>query len=312
MLLTLAAYARVWSFDLVYDDANWLPMLIGATWSRAPFALANWAGGGLPWAFHGLIVALHLANGGLLWVIARRWLSPMACLLMLTLFWLHPLQVEAVAYVSGGLEVLLTTYVLLALWGVASGRWWGCLLAGLAFYLAVDLKPSAWALLLLPLVWLIARRPSRVWLLTAFASMALLAWWVLPFATVEGWYHAPWSVQAQTQWALMLWRGLACIVWPVGFSIEHDWVGWPALVGVYAVSMLALMVTVAWDVRTRWAAPWWACVWIVALVAPRALVPNAPPLTEHHLYAPFLAIWALAGATVDRVTKEPTCLISTI
>ncbi len=95
--LTVAAYLHVASYQPLYDDAH----LSALRYMTPPVA-------------HLGVLCLHLLNGVLLWYLSRRWLSEVASVLVVTLFWLHPLQVESVAYISGGMETLLTSYTLIA------------------------------------------------------------------------------------------------------------------------------------------------------------------------------------------------------
>lgn len=350
LALTVLAYARVVTFGLVYDDAYWLwPLRLGtgaASWIN-PFRLAAWIGGGLPWAYHALILGLHLVNGGLVYTLARRWLSDYAAAIVLMLFWLHPIQVEAVAYVSGGIEVLLTTYVLVAVLGLVSrslilnGIGAGCL------WLAVTLKPSALPLLVaVSLVvwgmkrslrvrsavdsnhnerfnWVMLAPPARLSVAPGRASMphwlhservaesgAILALFAVAAAVVFAYRQTVAGmigsaslssrVDALTVLALSVWRYLALLVWPVGFSMEH-----PAAGSVFALLALAGCAALAVASASRWAAPSWACAWLAVLLLPRALVPHdVPPLTEHHLYLAFLPIWMTAGSALDRLSLQ--------
>lgn len=298
--LTLLAYVRVWALGWVYDDANWLPVMAMPTVGLMPFAFAGWLSGGLPWATHGLIVALHLLNGALFYLLIRRWLRPDGAVVALMLCWLHPIQVEAVAYASGGLEVLLTTYILIGALGLLAGSWRGTVIGLASLALAVPLKASA-----LPAV--IAVVAYAAWIsrwrrVALIGAVAAGAWLVAPIAFRFGSSATPlidrWLALSDV--AVAGWRYLLFVIWPFGFSIEHDWLAvsdWVRVIAVVAASVASVAAAVC---AKRWLAPWAACLWIGAVLVPRALVPHAPPLTEHHTYLPFLAVWTLAGASVDR------------
>lgn len=299
----LAAYARVWGVGWLYDDAGWLPS--GPfTVATAPFAAAVWIGGGLPWGVHGLLVLLHLVNGLLLWTVTAAWFSPAARTLVLMLFWLHPLQVEGVAYASGGVEVLLTTYVLIAWWASQRGSgWW--VVSALSLCLGARLKFSAVPILLVvPVAIAVARRvPWDV--LGGLLWLGGLVGAVIARPALMGYAHlgdASARLEGASTLALAGWRYLAFILVPSGFSIEHDWAAVPVTVRLCALVAAFGVGVVAWGVRQSWPALGWAWLWIVGLLAPRALtLPAAPPLTEHHTYLPFLAIWLLVGAAWDRL-----------
>ncbi len=317
-LLTGLAYVGVWSAGFVFDDPNWIPFPTDA-WhvvqrvpGQAPWLLASWLGGGLPWAYHGFVLGLHLVNGLLLWSLLGSFLTAPAKLLTLTLFWLHPIQVESVAYVSGGTEVLLTSYVLLALLLWSIGAWWSLVGGFVAFGLALTLKLSAMALLgLLPVVLRLPPRGSmRVGLVLSFTA-ALIVGVVWSPVQLGFWLSAhlptgPSVLEQGTVLAVALWRDLALVVWPVRFSVEPvttfaPWIGWVALAG------MVLAGVGAWLLRHAWPVPFWAWAWIVVLLLPRALVRyQGSPLTLAHLYLPLLAVWVLAGATVDLFPRGVT------
>lgn len=303
--LTLVAYGRIWRLGLVYDDLNWLWPALTVGEGRqavalAPFVLAHAIGGGLPWAFHGLILALHLLNGLVLWSLMRRWLSIEARVLTLTLFWLHPLQVEAVAYATGGLEVLLTTYVLLAWLTSRGSALWRCL-ALLCLGLGASLKVSALPILVIVPLALAWTRGKALWprVVVFGAFGGALAWMTgyLRFASLETRGHD------LTTFAVTLCRYLAFVIVPRGFSIEHDW-SVPLFVGVLAVAAILSAGILAYRARADWSAPWYAWLWIVGLLAPRVIAPSAPPLTEHHTYLAFIAIWLCAGSLIDRMRNH--------
>lgn len=259
-------------------------------WVEWPYRFAGWLGDGLPWAYRAVILGLHVLNGGLLWLVMRRWLSVTAGFVALTLFWLHPLPWQAVGSITGGREVLLTSYVLLAAVGILSRRWWGVLLAVGGLVAAVSLKTSALALLVVaPVLWASLYGYGRLTaLLVAIVGLSA---------------SIPWAVDAEPvrTWALSVWRYLAFVPVPYGFSVLHDWRVVPEARGALLVGLTAAMGVIAWRSQARW--PWWVWVWVVGLTLPRALVREAPPLTEAQMYLPALAIWIGIGAVVDAMKE---------
>lgn len=319
-LMTVAAYARVWSFGFLYDDANWLPPIWpGVSWhglALGPFFLASWLGGGLPWAFHALVLGLHLLNGWLLWLFAKNWLQGPSRLLTVGLFWLHPIQVETVAYLSGGVEALLATYLLcFFLGGLALRRPVRLstvligLLSGLSLVLAVRLKLSAMPLLMIAPIALAMMHKRVNWrVLVGVVALVLL------FASSTAWViglRAGGMLERLARVndvALETWRYLALVVWPFGFSIEHSFAhDWAWLAGTEA----GLLGVLAWLHRAVWAAPWYAWLWVVSLLLPRGLAMfQGSLLTEHHTYLPFLAIWLLIGSATQgclSLRHRPAC-----
>lgn len=281
----------------VYDDHYWMHIsLTQLTIGTAPFSLAEWIGGGRPWAPHAMVLLLHLLNGVLVWRLAQRWMSDHGALFALALFWLHPLSLQAVFYVTAGREVWVGTVALIAtLAGVRGGViGWPVGLAALGAAAAV--KTSALpVLLVVPTVWAATRSSARV-LLIAGLCVGLSS--AIPWAR---------DADAIRAWAVALWGGLRLIAWPDALSLLHDWRAVSAPLGWIAVAMLAALGVIAWRLSR---AAWWAWAWVVGLTLPRALIhvppePSAPLLTEAHLYLPCLAIWLACGAGLETVLKGP-------
>ena len=129
-------------------------------------------GGGAAWPFRALNLVLHLTNGFLVYSLLRsaksRWhLNDYAVLLALALFLLHPLQVQSVAWISGGRDLMATTFALgavAAYFGRRDRRRFGRTFSAATalFVLALLSKPSVAALpvVVLLLDWIINERPQ--------------------------------------------------------------------------------------------------------------------------------------------------------
>ena len=154
-LAFLPSLAGVFQFDdynvIVNEPAGraWRAFLERATGVRpllkASYTL-NWTlGGGAP-GFHLFNIALHVVNTVLAYhagrTLCERWSAPRhAALLAALLFALHPVQVEAVTYISGRSSSLMAAFYLGALLVYLRGGHWA--LSGLLFALAVATKETA-------------------------------------------------------------------------------------------------------------------------------------------------------------------------
>src|SRR5688572_8578215 len=205
-LLAVIAYAPALGTPFQFDDHGVVTrdpavQSLGAWWAGAGHGLRpllklsyalDWTlGGGSPFVFHLVNVILHLVNVELVMRTftaahrARAWpFAPLetGALVAAGLFALHPLQTEAVTYVSGRSSSLVTFFVLSALLlyvgGVRARRpalWLG--LAPLAFVAALATKEAAVTLPAALLLWelTIERSGWRVW------WRRQLAFWVLLF-----------------------------------------------------------------------------------------------------------------------------------
>jgi protein O-mannosyl-transferase len=143
LLATLIAYARVcWSDFVNYDDPFFVtsnpyvqarPSLDGVWWALTTTVAAHWhpltwlslqldwaAYGTNAWGYHLTNLIFHCASAALLFLAIWRmtgavWRSS----LVAALFALHPLHVEAVAWVSERKDVLSAFFWMLALWAYA-------------------------------------------------------------------------------------------------------------------------------------------------------------------------------------------------
>ena len=133
-----------------------------------------------PWLFHLLNVVLHAANVLLVFLIARRvWRRDSPAWVAAALFAVHPLQVETVAWISTGRDLLSAFFGLSATYLVlskTSWRWW--IPATALFVLGLLSKPSLAVLPVgvLALTW--ATRTltwGRAWTLKAWLIPAVAA-----------------------------------------------------------------------------------------------------------------------------------------
>ncbi len=172
-VLVALAYLPVLNAEYVWDDwqlfinnpalrlpellwpALWEPVLPGTSYLR-PVALASFAGqfmtvGIDPGIAHGINLFLHITNTLLVGLIASRLagtadFSERATRVMLAalLYGLHPALTEMVAWVSGRFDLLVTLFVLLALWSyLALSGWRRNLSVSLCFLLAALSKEMA-------------------------------------------------------------------------------------------------------------------------------------------------------------------------
>ena len=135
-------------------------------WSLLAWIATEWspAQGLDPKVFHLANIALHWINVILVFSLMRRLLTwPLAAFLGALVFALHPLQVEAVAWVSGGKDLICACFSLLALQALMRSRDHKYprrlrVVASMYFLLAVLAKPVAVMLPLAAVLLLVWRR----------------------------------------------------------------------------------------------------------------------------------------------------------
>jgi tetratricopeptide (TPR) repeat protein len=264
---------------------------------------ANWAvGGDAPLGFHVVNVALHALNTVLAWRLLSRIVDRERAL-WATAFWaLHPMCTEAVTYVTGRSDALVSAFILVAVAAAiddarSPGRAWRTVLVGCGG--AAVSKETAAALPILVVgaeLFLVAGGRWRLVRWRRWAPLAVMVLAALAVRTaVYGWPRQEvartWSdhVLGQAEvWAriLRLW------LLPWGQSIFHDW---PAEARPAGALALAAWVGVgAWCLARRGV---WAFAFLLwaAPMAVASAVPMKETGAEHRTYLAGVGLALLAG-----------------
>jgi hypothetical protein len=280
---------------------------------KASYVL-NWTLDPGPLGFHLVNIALHAANTVLLFLIGRRlvpdnvrnyFVSP--ALLAALLFALHPMQTEAVTYISGRSSSLMAAFYLSALLLYLRGAHWA--LSGLLFVLAVATRETAVtlpaALLLIELcrgtAWrTIVQRQAAHWLLLV-AGVAVVLTNPRYFELLAyGYGERSLGDNLLTQIG-----GVSYLIWhlvglhdlnidPALPSITE----WSAALAFQFVLLFALFALGVANLRRR---PWLAfgILWFFLQLAPtNSIVPRLDVANDRQLY---LACWGLFFALAVQI-----------
>lgn len=337
LAITVALYSELWNASPLSwdDDANIFNnpyFRMGMWWgvwtepyfglyvpvTSSVWAFLLWMGHGEAWPFRALNLSLHVANIILVYAIlqslARRWKlsSQMALGIGLALFALHPLQVQSVAWISGGRDLLAAFFALAALViYFQRPNKSGYLGATVLFILALLSKPHV---VVLPAVILAAEavlhtrpwRPSTFrmipWFVFACGAIGLTQWG--QGAHFEN--LAPWVLRP----ILMLETYSFYIqktIWPSPLAANYDHV--PAkilshpltyLAALLALSILIGGLTWAWRKDRRYLM---VGLWFVLLLPVSGIVPfayeNIGGVADHYNYLPMICVSILALLTLQ-------------
>jgi hypothetical protein len=291
--------------------------------TRALFALEYAAFGPHPAAFHVVSMALHAVTCLVLFLLGRSLLRRDGpAFAVAAVFAAHPVNVEAVAFVSANNNVLALLFVLLTLLAARrDGRGepgaWGWL-SGLSFLAALGAKETGIvALVLLPFLatarepasWRHRLLPMRRWRPHAVALCLYLVW---RFASLEGLFGTPVSASANpTGPFVALWsfaRALRLAVWPAPLTVLH---APPAATagGVASASLplVALAGLAVWFSLFRRRTALGGLVWFAAALAP-ALGSVAIPsvaFAERYLYLALPGLLIAAASLVPHRADLP-------
>lgn len=311
---TFAAYSASLFVPFVYDDGHavignpavafqrpislhesrWVSLLS----FRLNFLLSAYSNNAQePFWYHVVNLTLHGLNILLVFAVARLWIPQTASLFAAGIFALHPMQTEAVIYVSGRTELLSVLFVLLALWTYQRGRY---LLTGMCCLLGIFSKESAAvALLIIGFCELRKRSVSAEILVPAFALMLFAGSIMLPTLHLET-PERSWFDHLTLQSAQVL-HYLGMVVLPIGQTIDHDAEMTSNAVGAVAFACLLAIGGLAW--AFRFTSGGLAAAILMLAILPRLLINIPEFMAEHHMYLPFLGISILMALGLQRLSE---------
>ena len=273
------------------ESAMYRPVLM------ASYALSYAVGGDRPAGFHGLSLALHSLNAMLVfWMLLALRQSKSISFLAAALFAVHPLNSEAVNYVSSRSELLMASFFLASCLSYLhyrdTGRagWYAS--AFLFAVLALLTKSVA--------VVLMGGFALCDWLLGGWRAVRSKWPSYLPFLALDIAYLAI-SRQIVDKALLQPARGLDTQLWtqlkgmsyygylstvPVKLNVEHQFFTSrsPSDPAVFAAGLaIASIIVLLWRLRSeRWLP--FAAAWGILLTAPTIVVPLIVLVNEHRLY----------------------------
>jgi len=274
-----------------------------------------------PLTYHIFDVLLQAVNAGLVMLLVYEGASLMGRryglrigLVVAGIWALHPLQTEAVSYVTGRSEQLCGTFFLLglALWlrflrEEDRGLW----LAAHGAFLAAALSKEVAAALPLAMVlmeWLFVRRGRlqavRWNRYTVFALMLLAGGairWRLSGTLLPRESERTMAVHYWTQ-AEVIWRYIQLWLVPYGQTVFHDFPETGATVRSVAAGLgLVGGSGLAWRERTRRPLLAFAWLWFLLLLLPSSVAPLKESMAEHRPYLASLGpAWLLGDWIATR------------
>jgi tetratricopeptide (TPR) repeat protein len=284
--------------------------------------------------YHATNVLLHLAAAWLVWVVLRQLRIPGAAIAA-SLFALHPVNVESVAWIAQRKNVLSMVFLLLAIhWFIkdddlragpvvnagrraaapqVTARWYW--LSVVAFVLAMLSKGSVAPLpgLLLVLIWWRTGRLSR----TDFFRIAPFAAVAVGLTAVNLVFQAPYArhvtvVQRALSAGAIIWFYLYKSIVPVSLRFVYPqwrvdptlWQWWLPTVAVIATTLILVRCRrhpVGRPLLTAWSFFCLALVPVLGFADTGAM--KFSLVADHYVYIALLAVVTLAGAAVTRVTS---------
>ncbi len=323
VVLAVAAWANALAGTFQFDDHLVIVrersvQSLAAWWDGLPsirpllklsYALNHASGVGLL-GFHFVNLLIHALNVVLVYALAQRLVGGRAAdpgrfvaLVTAALFALHPVQTEAVTYVSGRSTALAAMFALAAalLWMQRAERRWAVPASALAFGVALACKEyvAVTPLALLLLAWMQDRRPG--WLGRAWPALVPHALLLLIAALA--------AVQVPRYVELLAFstalRGVAdnlaaqvhAITWLAGQLVRLDRLNADPALPVQALDAAGVALLFAWaaagalafSLRQRRPALLFAWLWFLLWLLPmHSVLPRADLASERALYLPLV------------------------
>ena len=237
---------------------------------------------------HLVNLALHLANIALFfWFLVKLTGQRAPSLVAAALFALHPLRVEAVAWVSARGELLATFFVLLALEAHRRQSWWAVILLGALAMMASPAGAPFAVVLFFMDRWVLSRPVD--WRVTApllaFGAVALI------FRATGGPDHET-LLQTPPAWSLT--QALATLggqawatVWPTNLSIARA-PGANFVATGFGVALSAMLAALIWFGRLPIVKL--GAAWFLFLLLPSLILPTVWGRTDSASYLPHLGL----------------------
>ena len=347
-LAALVAYLPAANGPFLFDDRNLVPFLEAPPeWSFLAARLARSVtnlslvfeasiSGPNPKSFHLTNILIHLLNGLLVWrildLLSGRFGEPgpgsrMAALAGAGLYLLHPLQTEAVAYISSRSEVLCAFFAyaaLLVFLGASPAgemSWARSLAATLLLALSALSKEPGVAMAGVFVAFdLFSNSPPalkpllRRWrlyvpMLAAASFVGIRLYSILSREGTAGATakHRPLDYLL-TQFAVM-WHYVRLIVFPVGQNLDHDYpvVQAPGNIFTWAgLAALAAVLALLWRWRARYPLAFLGAIFFLILLAPTSsVVPIDDAMAERRLYLGFPGVALIAAEFLRRIPPSP-------
>lgn len=315
LLITVAAYGAVWSAPYVYEDANWDTQLSSShvrpvtSWqlpsrelTLRSYQVEASAIDAEPWHFHAINLALFAVLGGLVYVLALVLTRDARAAVMgaVVMLW-HPLNTQAVSYISGRADLLMAIGVVSSVVFLLSRldlpiRLLGFIASGLVALLSKE--SGVVVFLIAPWTWMLWRDSSR-WVWASALSVLFLIVLVssrLWFSLGAGGFDAA-AIQATG-----VWRLLALWMVPVGLSIDPD--PWSIALAwrLVALACVCGLASSCWVFRQRSPLMAWALGWALLSVSTRFVALSVgEPLHEHQWILANVALSVLTGVGIVHV-----------
>lgn len=318
-----------WAFTGVHSS-NWHPL------TTLSHQLDCELFGLTPAPMHWVNLGWHALNALLVFLVWRAlthalWRSAIVA----TLFAVHPLHVESVAWISERKDVLCAFFWLLGFWAYVrhtrQPSVMRYLFVAAALVLALLSKPMAVTFpctLLLLDFWPLRRWPGKSWralvieklpLLALVVGHSVLTWWA-QIGTGAAQFGERFSLDVRLANAVVSYaRYVGKTLWPESLAPMYFHPGlWPIAAIVGAAALLILVTAIAWRLRRSQPAVLWGWLFFLGTLVPviGIVQVGAQAMADRYMYLPILGlftaiVWPFAGVAASRPAVRVALMAAT-
>jgi hypothetical protein len=270
-----------------------------------------------PSGYHATNVLLHLVNGLLVFVLVQQLTGKQfVAWLTATLFLVHPVQIEAVAWVSSRKGILSASFMLAALIArlkrapdAKSDGWYTVWLA--AALLSKALAIVVPAIVLTYDIWVRRQKFADAFARQLIPGVMCL---LLLFKTMAAQHSILGGVRGHMDYSLwkimaidttIMWRYVGMLLWPTDLCVLYD----PPTTGIWKMVAVAtagwlVIGTIIYRLRTN--APiilWAATTWLLLLLPVLNFFRITTLMNDRYLYLPCIIFFATAAAGLQKLLE---------
>ncbi len=278
--------------------------------------------GRTPAAFRALNIFLHLGNVWLIFFLLQTLLGNKIALFTAAIFAVHPLQTEAVTWISGGQYARYSFFLLLALalyvLSDAKGdkKLYWISMASFVFALLNSEKAMVFPFLLLALEFAY-QGLRKNWRRLVFPFI-LGGTWILIFVSQIGQrlsdietatYQSPQTASPLAQIPIAISSYLELIFWPKNLTLYHSEMSFSS-VAFYSrlVIFLVFLGIVVWTYRKNKAGFFWLSFFVISLLPTLAPFGVSWIVAERYVYLSAIGIYVVVATAVNSLKQHRTVL----
>ena len=275
-----------------------------------------------PWAFRLVNILFYIGTVWLVYLIGKRLVRPTAAFVAALLFAVHPLVIESVTWISGGVYTQYTFWFLLSFWCYQQGkkRYW---LSVIFFVLSVCTSEKALSLFLLFVMyeWFYGNVKKNWTSLIVFliVNASLILFYGLQISTrtqqltASSYQSLSGFMNPFTQIPVAISSYLQLFVFPVGLTLYHSELQFPwwnfAIRAVVVSLFLGMMV---YTFLKRKPIGFWLCWFVIGLLPTLTPLKIGWVVAERYVYFSLIGLCMVAGIGFDIVMHRKKLFVSSL